>query len=460
MSQLIDQDMLAGFAAEARSYLPKIRRNIGGLKGVPEDAEALEEAHRLVHNIKGASAMVGLGALSGIASLLEEGIEQVGGGQRACDRQSVAMFEQAVQAIEAQLESIDEGSMQGLGDPPAGGDEFEIGGDSSVEFPLPEDGMDAVPAELLEVFRMEAADLLRAIGEHLHGLESVADPRSALAEVRRSVHTLKGAAGSVGLDSIRRLAHRMEDLLDAIHEDVAGFSPAVGSLLLATFDRLHDMAAGTPAEAFGPQLQSLYARYDALLSPDAAPRLQPSNAPEPSAATQPRPEPRSQHVRVPIERLDEMVRLVSELVVSRSTFEQHLKAYSLGVEELQLALRRLERIAAQIDGGGSVFARGGEFRPAAPSAHEFDTLELDRYTAFQILTRDLRETVSDLDTAAGELAGRAGDFDNYLVRHARLTSEVQDRFMHMRMVPLLPSPPACGAPFASPPKLAAPRWTW
>ncbi len=131
-----------------------------------------------------------------------------------------------------------------------------------------------------------------------------------------------------------------------------------------------------------------------------------------------------------------MVRLVSELVVSRSTFEQHLKAYSLGVEELQLALRRLERIAAQIDGGGAGFARGGEFRPAATSAHGFDTLELDRYTAFQILTRDLRETVSDLDTAAGELAGRAGDFDNYLVRHARLTSEVQDRFMHMRMVPL------------------------
>jgi len=399
MSQPIDQDVFTGFAGEARSYLLSICGNLEKLKTAPRDPDALSDIHRCLHSIKGAAAMLGLGGLSGAAAELEQAVELIADGGMACDAEVIEGIGQAVEALGIQLDAV---------------------------VPTPEPA-DNVPPDLLDIFRAEAGDLLRTIGEELQKLPTSANPRPILAEVRRTVHTLKGAAGSVGLADLSKVAHRMEDLLDANREGRLAFTPPVNSLLTSTLDQLLDMAAG-PAD--GAALEALYARYEQMLEGAGAEETAPPMVQEvaPAAAS----EAPGGYVRVPIERLDHMVRLVGELVVSRSTFEQSLKAYAVGVEELQHALRRLERIAAQMEGSREALA----VPFAANGAHEFDPLELDRYTPLELLKRDLHETVSDIDTAAGDFALRGGDFDNYLVRHRRLTSEIHDRFMHLRMTPL------------------------
>src|SRR5262249_45061172 len=75
---------------------------------------------------------------------------------------------------------------------------------------------DEVPAELMDVFIVEAADHLQIIARTLSALQSAPEDRDTLQELRRSVHTLKGAAGMVGYRTVSQLAHRMEDLLDAL----------------------------------------------------------------------------------------------------------------------------------------------------------------------------------------------------------------------------------------------------
>jgi chemosensory pili system protein ChpA (sensor histidine kinase/response regulator) len=172
------------------------------------------------------------------------------------------------------------------------------------------------------------------------------------------------------------------------------------------------------------------------LTPGAADQSGPVNAPSASG----------QYVRVPIERLDELVRFVSELLVNRSTFEQYLGAYGQEVRELNLSIDRLKRISQRLDtdievtslrgGLGQLAVRGVMMTGKVDKRGEFDLLEFDRYTDLHLVSRDLSETAVDVTAAAAELRSRAGDFDSYLGRLSRLTSDIQDRLMRLRMVPL------------------------
>jgi chemosensory pili system protein ChpA (sensor histidine kinase/response regulator) len=177
---------------------------------------------------------------------------------------------------------------------------------------------------------------------------------------------------------------------------------------------------------------------------------EPAYIPPPSAPPRNAPESRrpSQYVRVPIERLDELVRLVSELLVSRSTFEQRLAAHSRDMDEISRSTRRLKQVSSHLDGDdfevSALRAGFGQLairavltnQPKDARRADFDALEFDRYTDFHLITRDLTEISSDLGSAAGEMAHRLADFDSDLNRLGRLTSDVQDKLMRMRMVPL------------------------
>jgi len=70
------------------------------------------------------------------------------------------------------------------------------------------------------------------------------------------------------------------------------------------------------------------------------------------------------------------------------------------------------------------------------SADSFDSLEFDRYSEFHLLSRDLNEASADISAAGAQLHGVAGEFQNSLVRLSRLTGEVQDGLMRLRMAPI------------------------
>ena len=72
-----EQEILSGFVEEVAGYLPTIRAAVVAFRAAPDRGESLEEAHRCVHTIKGAAAMVGLPELSHVAFHLEEVVESL-----------------------------------------------------------------------------------------------------------------------------------------------------------------------------------------------------------------------------------------------------------------------------------------------------------------------------------------------------------------------------------------------
>ena len=68
MTKSIDQQLIAGFVGEAKSYIPKIESAIETLRGGADSVTKIEEMHRYIQNIKGASSMIGVNELSDISN--------------------------------------------------------------------------------------------------------------------------------------------------------------------------------------------------------------------------------------------------------------------------------------------------------------------------------------------------------------------------------------------------------
>ncbi|MEM6469435.1 MAG: hybrid sensor histidine kinase/response regulator, partial [Planctomycetota bacterium] len=176
------------------------------------------------------------------------------------------------------------------------------------------------------------------------------------------------------------------------------------------------------------------------------------------------------HIRVPLSRLDEMVRLVGEMIINRSAFAQRLGDFGSQIDDLQVALSRLRGVSDDIETRYSIEAlKQGDLNRAGLTpehssgsnrwtsmlasphsangneAHqEFDELEFDRYNEFHLLARTLSEATSDVGSIARECGVLSGDFDALLGRWQRLTRDAQDRLMQIRMVPLRTAIPRLG----------------
>ncbi len=334
-----------------------------------------------------------------------------------------------------------------------------------------------IPSEFLEVFMLEAEDHLRTLHEVLPLLVDQPSNRALIQEIRRSAHSLKGSAAMVGFIEITRLAHRMEDLLDLLYDGEMSLNAEKLNLLFLSTDALEDMTAG---KVNTHTLDSLYSDYDQLLGSEeaAATEEQTEEVEEEIAYEEAQAEAadtesidvesvqldavgvaglqkQGQLMRVPIKRLDEVVKLVTELIIARSSFEQRLTDFSQQLRELQSSSNRLRRVSSKMEiqyeastlGSGltslapaSFVAASAAGVPMTPlmniNTHGFDDLEFDRYTEFHLALRELSETASDVQTLDAELVALRTDFEAYLSRQKHLQSEVQDKLMRMRMVPV------------------------
>jgi two-component system chemotaxis sensor kinase CheA len=204
--------------------------------------------------------------------------------------------------------------------------------------------MSDADSDFLEIFRDEARGRLDRIVETLLALENGSAQADALDVLFRDTHTLKGAAGMVGLDDIGALAHVMEDLLSQARDD--GALPAgLIDPMLRSADALRQHAEGG-GEPMAPLIAELTA---ARVAEDAAvPEPEPDPEPEPELEAEPEPEPEPvptpapaaqaatgerRSIRVPAEKIDTLLDLVGETVLHRRRLEHELAARG-GVKRL------------------------------------------------------------------------------------------------------------------------------
>ena len=106
---------------------------------------------------------------------------------------------------------------------------------------------------IMGYFIEEAKDHLNTIEQGLLSLQNTMEDTEMVNEVFRAAHSVKGGAGMLGISSIHRTAHRLEDCLKVLQESPVQVDSQLESLFLQVFDTL---------EALVEQLQGPFGLTD------------------------------------------------------------------------------------------------------------------------------------------------------------------------------------------------------
>ncbi len=254
--------------------------------------------------------------------------------------------------------------------------------------------------ELREAFLADAIDLFERIERIVIGLDTQDDPHGAIAELCRCFHTLKGAAGSVGMKELAALVHGVEDRLG---QASGGISQGLNDLLHRVVGYLDDLIG-------------LLRR-----GPDAPQRTVAVKG-EPSA---PAPGGESEGpIRVPAPRFDELTDLASELILQgRFWLSQAGSMKSFGATVQGCRNRLLGSLDRLYDCG---LGREGQSRPWL----------IDPRADLPAQLRRLGEQANDLAVLAASAQAAAAamvDRGDALVRHSH---QLWDALQSLRIVPI------------------------
>ncbi|MCA9042391.1 MAG: response regulator [Planctomycetaceae bacterium] len=123
--------------------------------------------------------------------------------------------------------------------------------------------------QLYEMFVENATDLLDQIESDLLILEENGEhlDNAIVNKVFRSAHTIKGDSGFIGLNKIGKLAHAIENVLDALRDEQLTSSPAIIDTLLKSFDKLRDMCSD-PMESENTDIEGFVTRLHGIWGPN------------------------------------------------------------------------------------------------------------------------------------------------------------------------------------------------
>ncbi len=116
----------------------------------------------------------------------------------------------------------------------------------------------------LSMFLEEAREVLQALEAGLMDLEAKQDDRAHVDRTFRAAHTLKGAAGMVGLSELARFTHGVEAVLDRIRSGQLVVTASLISTLLSAKDYLSTAVEGEANHASVPVPEPLVARLNDL----------------------------------------------------------------------------------------------------------------------------------------------------------------------------------------------------
>ncbi|CAN7367818.1 chemotaxis protein CheA [Pseudoxanthomonas sp. LjRoot168] len=272
--------------------------------------------------------------------------------------------------------------------------------------------MSAVTPEIAADFLIEAQEILDRLGEQLVTLEQDPSDSEQLNAVFRGFHTLKGGAGFLGIQPMVNLCHAAEETLGLVRAGQATLEPQHFDAAQQSLDWLQQMLdaigasedpphapqalidqfdahGGTPAPARKASAVPAAAapagdligddEFEALLDqlhgggaptsvvpPSPAPA---APAPTPARSAAPKPAAKAggeaeQTIRVDTKRLDAIVNLVGELVLSRNrlkTLRARIRDEELdrAVSSLDIATARLQTavMRTRMQPVGKVFSR-------------------------------------------------------------------------------------------------------
>ena len=225
--------------------------------------------------------------------------------------------------------------------------------------------------DLLADFLTETNESLAELDVALVTLERTPNDEQTLSFIFRLVHTIKGTCGFLGLPRLERAAHAGENVLGKIRDKALSVTPDIISQVLMGLDRIKMIVAhlgATGSEPVGDDAE-LIALLNAIASgqaaapapapvdefedlpaePAAQPTVAETAAPPSAIPTSVVPTAAAQTIRVTVDVLEDLMTLVSELVLTRNQLLQ--LARTQDNSSFSVPLQRLSHITSDLQEG-------------------------------------------------------------------------------------------------------------
>ena len=202
------------------------------------------------------------------------------------------------------------------------------------------------------VFFEEAAERIEELETNVLNLETDASD-AVVGAIFRAAHSLKGASGSFGFDTIETFTHTLEGVLERVRSRTLPVTPELVGVALRAVDTLKSLVASArdggdpPAQVFEVTM-AVAAFMDAPVGPakadDGFELFAAPAAPEPEKAAVADVAVDVSTLRVSSAKLDQLVDLVGELVIAQSMLNEVLRSEGAGAsQQVREAAGHVER---------------------------------------------------------------------------------------------------------------------
>lgn len=217
--------------------------------------------------------------------------------------------------------------------------------------------------EIVESFIIETKELLEKLDNDLIELEKRPDDTELLNAIFRYVHTIKGTSSFIGFEQMSELTHKFEDILNKLRKGELKVRPDIMDVMLEAFDLMKILLSKLEAKDLSPiEIENVVAKFEKISRGEIIGDEESSEikieqdlsenneklTEEQSTSQKAQTKVIDKTIRIDVERLDELMNLVGELVLGRNRLSQIISNVVERFEGETLA-RELIDTVSQVD---------------------------------------------------------------------------------------------------------------
>ncbi len=409
------------FLIEAGEHIQNLNKGLLSLEKDPSDGAMIDELFRAAHTLKGSAAMMGFQGISDVAHKAEDMLSQFRSGSIPIRKDTLNFLFDSVDAAKLMVDGVAAGKPDDLlvvdSIVQSYSDLVEKVRSAQEE---PSSRQTAAPAPVSPAPRHE--DDLDLAWEKIFGMNE---------EEAISVEPL--------LDDLEKKEAPKPPTAAPAPPPREEAAPAISPLaeepapvpVLKSVDEQAVLPSGPEAPVAPPAPAEVSLKEELEAAKKAGVREQRGVGRRASDTA----DIEKQFIRVNIERLDNLMNLVGEMIVNRNRLARQVDFIKTLREELAFSQSRLLREIKKFEEKYEYTLNYGVPGPqVVEPSNDFMELEFDRYDDFNLLSRKLTEITNDTNEIMMELAGFFDSFELDTGRIATITTNLQDEITMARMV--------------------------
>ena len=450
------------FVQEATELLDVLGRDLVSLEESTEDPDVVNRVLRAAHTLKGSAAMLEFSRVRDLAHAMEDGLQVIRDLHATIGSSTVDALLESTDVLGRLVESVartgresDEDvsghvtHLRELAERLKANPEAEAEDEHTVL--MVEERSEASEAEpvdegLRETFIEESRELLTSLVRSVTALEVDGSSTQAKQEFLKAIVAMSGSAAAFHFVNIASLTSNMDSVVQKALEDNTPVPADVVELLNDCLEALTGLFETLHREGrdSAPDVKPLVRRLGRIVPEKLKTQVAEAASAEKKSAEEARQEDqrsRSRIIEVDLSRLNRLMNLAAELVISRTRLSTELVRLSSIVGELsdqgsslsgmQQRLSSLSPLALSKAGGGEEIQTSGSDEGVL---NDFSGAEFDRFSDIDVISRDLRDSSSIISDLSGDFGGLAGNFDQNITRISAIAKELHDEILRVRMV--------------------------